>query len=146
MNMISAQDILNSTGTACPTNGKIGRRVNTQTVKALLGLSLNVLRSVEYRFCPDPNCPTVYYSVDGLQTFVESDLRERIYQKHPTESGVFICYCFRHTLGDILSDPSAPILDEINLGVINGQCACDIRNPQGNCCLGNVSAAIKNNK
>ena len=24
-----------------------------------------------------------------------------------------------------------------------GNCACEIRNPQGSCCLGNVTAAIK---
>jgi len=143
---VSVMDVPTSANIACPTNGKMGRRVDGQTVKAMLNLSLNILRNVEYRFCPDPNCLTVYYSVDGLQTFAEADLRERVYQKHPQDNEVFVCYCFRHTVGDVLSDRSASVVEDINLGIKEDQCACDIRNPQGNCCLGNVNAVIKHAK
>ena len=143
---ISAFDVTNSTNVVCPTNGKVGKRVDTQTVKAMLNLPLNVLRNTEYRFCPDPTCPTVYYSADGLQTFAEADLRERVYQKHPQEDDGLICYCFRHTVGDVLKDRNAgenKVVSEIDQGIKNGQCACDIRNPQGSCCLGNVRALVK---
>jgi hypothetical protein len=126
----------------CPTNGRAGRRVDTQTVKAILNLPLDVLRNVEYRFCSDPNCPTVYYSIDGLQTFVESDLRERVYQKHPQDGEVFVCYCFQHTHKETLADGKR-VAAKIDQGVKNGQCACDIRNPQGSCCLGNVNKLVK---
>ncbi|MEW6286273.1 MAG: hypothetical protein AB1509_08590 [Chloroflexota bacterium] len=141
-NLISNLEIRHEIEAACPTNGKAGRRVDTQIVKAMLNLPLNVLRNVEYRFCPDPNCPTVYYSADGSQTFTEADLRERVYQKHPQDADVFVCYCFRHTLGEILAEGQR-VAAEINLGIKNGQCACDIRNPQGSCCLGNVNAIVK---
>ena len=30
------------------------------------------------------------------------------------------------------------IIDDISTGINAGQCACDLRNPQGSCCLGNV--------
>ena len=132
---------------ACPTNGKIGKLIDTITLKAMLARSLTELRPVEYRFCRDADCPTVYYSVDGMQTFVESDLRERVYQKHPQEKDVFVCYCFRHTVGEIVADVDAiggkRIVPEIDQGIKNGQCACDIRNPQGSCCLGNVNSVVK---
>lgn len=141
-NLISVLDVQSNVQAACPTNGKVGRRVDTQIVKAMLNLPLNVLRNVEYCFCSDPNCPTVYYSADGQQVFTEADLRERVYQKHPRDADVFVCYCFRHTLGEILAD-GGHIAAEINQGIKNGQCACDIRNPQGSCCLGNVNALNK---
>jgi hypothetical protein len=32
------------------------------------------------------------------------------------------------------------IVDDIKAGIKAGQCACDLRNPQGTCCLGNVRA------
>lgn len=140
--LISNLDVQHAVNAACPTNGKVGKRVDTQIVKAMLNLPLNVLRNVEYRFCPDPNCPTVYYSADRSQTFAEADLRERVYQKHPQDADVFVCYCFRHTLGEILADGKRVAAD-INRGIKNGQCACDIRNPQGSCCLGNVNTLIK---
>jgi len=139
---VPVMNVQRSTSAVCPTNQETGKRVDTQIVKAMLGLPLTVLRSVEYRFCPDPNCPTVYYSADGLQTFVEADLRERVYQKHLRDADVFVCYCFRHTAGKILAEGKR-IAAEIDQGIKNGQCACDIRNPQGSCCLGNVNNLIK---
>ena len=35
------------------------------------------------------------------------------------------------------------ILQHITAEVKAGNCACEIRNPQGSCCLGNVNAAVK---
>jgi hypothetical protein len=31
----------------------------------------------------------------------------------------------------------------INAGIRAGACACDLRNPQGACCLGNARALVK---
>ena len=38
------------------------------------------VRVVKYPFCCAPDCPVVYYNQNGLQTFLEIDLRERVYQ------------------------------------------------------------------
>lgn len=131
---------------ACPTNGKPGRRVDRLTVKALLARPLDVLGPGETFFCPDPDCPTVYYTSDG-QTFAEGDLRERVYQKHPNDADVLVCYCFQHTRGAIQADARengrSEIAERITAGVQAGQCACEVRNPQGSCCLGNVRAEVK---
>lgn len=35
------------------------------------------------------------------------------------------------------------ILGDINTGIQADQCACDLRNPQGSCCLGNVRRLIR---
>ena len=131
----------------CPTNGALGKRVEMQTIKAMLSISLNILTSEAYRFCADPDCPTVYYSEDGQQVFSEADLRERVYQKNADDGEISICYCFRHTVGSISSEFSesgkSTVIEEITAGIKAGQCACDIRNPQGDCCLGNVRAFVK---
>jgi hypothetical protein len=34
--------------------------------------------SVEYYFCKDPDCPTVYYGADGQTLLGEADLRETV--------------------------------------------------------------------
>lgn len=131
----------------CPTCGQIGKSVGLLTLKAMLALPLTVLQDQEYRFCRTPDCPTVYYSVDGTQTFQEKDLRERVFQKHPAEDDIFVCYCFRHTLGSIKAEMARSgttmVIAEVMAAVREEKCACDIRNPQGTCCLGNLQAVVQ---
>ena len=139
---------ITSVAEACPTNGVVGKNVDMQIVKAMLSIPLNILTAESYRFCADPDCPTVYYSEDGQQVFTEADLRERVYQKHAEDEEISICYCFQHTVGSIRSEivesGKSTVVAEITAGIKAGKCACDIRNPQGDCCLGNVRAFIKN--
>ncbi len=131
----------------CPTCGQKGKRVDILTLKALLAVSLTDLRVVEYLFCRTPDCPTVYYSLDGQQQFGEDALRERVHQKHPTADDVLVCYCFRHSPGSIraqlLATGRSRVVASVTAGIQAGQCACDIRNPQGSCCLGNVRATVQ---
>ena len=131
----------------CPTNQKVGQSVNTLTLKALLAVPLTQVSAAEYRFCQAADCPTVYYSADGAQCFREADLRERVFQKHRRDDSVLVCYCFGHTVGSIRAELNAigpsPVVEAIETGIRVGQCACDIRNPEGECCLGNVRALVR---
>jgi hypothetical protein len=132
---------------ACPTNQQIGKPVDLLALKALLALPLTQLPSAEYYFCQAADCPTVYYSADGIFTFDEADLRERVFQKHPNDDDVLVCYCFRHSIGSIRKEleetSTSTVITAITAGIQAGQCACDIRNPQGSCCLGNVRAVVQ---
>lgn len=131
---------------ACSVCGEKGKPVQGQTVKALLSVSLRKVQSAEYLFCKTQTCPVVYFAADGQQTFTVEQVRERVYQKEPDAEEVFVCYCFRHTVGDIRAaspETRASIVDDINTGIKAQQCACDLRNPQGSCCLGNVRGLIK---
>jgi Zinc binding domain len=131
---------------ACPACGKVGKAVQGQTVKALLSLSLREVQDTQYLFCRTQTCPVVYFSSDGEQTFTVEKIREKVYQKESEAEDVFICYCFRYTVGDLRaasSERRLAIVDDINIGINAGQCGCDLRNPQGSCCLGNVRAMTK---
>jgi hypothetical protein len=132
---------------ACPTNQQIGKPVDSLTIKALLSVPLTELPVAEYHFCRATDCPTVYYSTDGAIQFSEADLRERVYQKHPTDDDVFVCYCFRHTIESIRQELEnrgvSTVVASVAAGIQAGQCACDIRNPQGSCCLGNVREVVQ---
>lgn len=133
--------------TICPACGKKGHTVDGATVKSMLAVSLRHVRDTPYRFCASSDCDVVYYSDDGTQTFTTHQVRERVYQKEPGADDVLICYCFQHTPGDIrqhvAQSTQATLIDDINAGIQVGQCACDWRNPQGNCCLGNVRQFVK---
>jgi hypothetical protein len=132
----------------CPACGKKGKQVGMETVKAMLAVTLHEIQPDRtYLFCRTPNCAVVYFADDGNQTFTEADLRERVHQKHPDEDDVFVCYCFRHTPGSIraelLATGQSTVVETVTQGTKAPQCACELRNPQGSCCLGNVGTAVK---
>jgi hypothetical protein len=131
----------------CPRCGHKGRLVDTQTVKAMLAVSLEAIRPTRYYFCASADCALVYFTEDGAHYFVEEELRDRVYQKHPQEEETLICYCFYHTLGSIRKQwrdsGESTVVAAITVGTQRGQCACDIRNPQASCCLGNVRAFVR---
>jgi hypothetical protein len=131
----------------CPACGQKGKRVDTATVKALLAVSLRQIGDTRYNFCREASCDVVYFSGAGVQTFTTQDVRERVFQKEPQADDVPVCYCFRHTRGSIrdelLSTGATTVVEDVNAGIQAGQCACDWRNPQGSCCLGNVRSVVK---
>ena len=132
--------------TACPTCGEIGKPVQGQTVKALLSVTLRQVQNTDYLFCRTPTCPVVYFSLDGGQVFTVEQVREHVYQKESTADEIFVCYCFRHTVGEIrAASPEArlAILEDVQTGIEADQCACDLRNPQGSCCLGIVRRVLQ---
>ncbi len=133
----------------CPSCGQKGKPVQGQTVKSLLSVSLNRIRDLDYFFCRTTSCNVVYFSADGNSTFTAGQIRERVYQKEPDQEDVFVCYCFKHTLGEIRKatpEEFNALINDINSGINANHCACDIRNPQGSCCLGNVRSLRKQAK
>ena len=125
----------------CPQCGQKGKSVPGQTVKAMLSDSLRLVEATMYYFCRTESCPVVYFSANLKSTFTTNQLRERVYQKEPGAADVNVCYCFDHRVGEVLTGSPAErslIIEDIQAGITAGQCACDLRNPQGTCCLGNV--------
>jgi hypothetical protein len=138
---------LSSPQQRCPQCRSKGKSVGTETVKAMLNISLEAIRASSYYFCPTETCPVVYFAADSQQVFTEAELRERVHQKAPLADDVFVCYCFHHTRkslrDEICTTGHSTAVESINAGIRSGLCACDIRNPQGSCCLGNVKAVLQ---
>jgi hypothetical protein len=123
-----------------------GKPVETQLVKAMLAISLRgVSPSARYHFCSTAGCEIVYFAAD--HAFTTGQVRERVHQKAPQAEDVPVCYCFGHTPGSMRAEWQATgtssAVADITAGIQAGQCACEIRNPQGACCLGNVRAVVK---
>jgi hypothetical protein len=131
----------------CPTCGHKGKKVDSLTLKAMLNVSLLALREVPYRFCPTAACPVVYFATDGRQSFTKEQIRERVHQKEPNDESVLVCYCFYHSpqtiRGELLARGTTTVVEEITEGIQASQCACEVRNPQGSCCLGNVQVIVE---
>jgi len=130
----------------CAACGAPGKPVAGQTVKALIAESLRSVSGDDYLFCPTQTCTVVYFAADRTHAFTSDQLREHVYQKMPDDPDVWICYCFRYRVGDVRrasTEECRGIIADITAGIQAGQCACDLRNPQGACCLGNVRAVVK---
>lgn len=130
----------------CPQSGSVGSAVGRQTVKALL--TENALRRLaqsEYRFCADPDCGVVYFDADGT-TFLVEDLRVPVWQKLPFGSRL-VCYCFGESEATVREEfvarGASLAADRIHEHIAAGRCACEVRNPRGTCCLGDIVAAVK---
>jgi hypothetical protein len=131
--------------TKCPASDTEGASVELQTVKALLTMTaLRRFQAGRYRFCPAPACEVVYFDDEG-KTFLTSDVRDGIWQKQP-EGGRFLCYCFGENEADIRAeiarDGSSRAVERVRAHIQAGRCACEVRNPRGACCPGDVIAAV----
>jgi hypothetical protein len=106
---------------------------------------LNAVDNGSFSFCRTPTCDVVYFSERGL-TLCKGDVRQRVGLKE-TADPVPLCYCFGFTeamvLEEIRATGGCEIPQRIAAEVKSGNCECEIRNPQGSCCLGSVNAAVK---
>lgn len=106
---------------------------------------LDRVKDEDYRFCPEPGCAVVYYGEGGTR-FTVDDLRELVTVK---ASGVGrpLCYCFGFKEGDareeIARTGTSTIPARISRLIKAGMCACEVRNPSGACCLGQVNQIVK---
>jgi hypothetical protein len=131
--------------TACSECHRVGRSVERITLKALLrSESLMRLADAAYRFCPTATCGVAYFAPESV--FRREDVVVPVFQKEP-EGGRTVCYCFAITEFDlrreIVERGTSTAADRITALVKADRCACEVRNPQGTCCLGNVTAVVK---
>lgn len=127
----------------CLQCGKKGKSVSTLTVKSLVREHTRV-SAATYFFCRTPQCEAVYFCEGGV--FRKPDLKVRVGLKE-TEDPVPLCYCFDYTRADIRKEVdehgSTDIPERIKKEVQAGYCACEVKNPSGSCCLGDIMRAIQ---
>jgi hypothetical protein len=99
----------------------------------------------DYRFCADPACAVVYYGTLGA-VFTVNDVRELVTAKASGDVRP-LCYCFGFTEGDIRREitqtGATTVPAQISEFIKAKFCACEIRNPSGACCLGEVNKAAQ---
>ena len=132
---------------ACPVNGARSKQVDMLTVKSLVRhLPLGMLNT-QYYFCEAPGCDAVYFPLDTqAPLFRREDLVVRVGAKE-IEDPLLVCYCFGFTRQDIWdeirSTGKSTVAKRITAEVEAGRCACEMKNPSGKCCLGDVTRIVK---
>lgn len=129
----------------CPRCRTRGSRVPLDTVKALLREpAMRRLTPSEHAFCPDPCCPVVYYTADG-GVYLASDIRVRVWQKE-SFGARSVCYCFGENEADIRKEVertgASAAVARVRAHIKAGRCACEVRNPRGVCCLGDLTETV----
>jgi hypothetical protein len=130
----------------CPVSGTKGKAVEALTVKAILREpALRRFVDSALYFCPDATCEIVYFDAEG-SLYRRDDVRVRVWQKEPFGDRT-VCYCFgedEHGIRtEIHTNGASSAVERVRAHIAAGRCACEVRNPRGVCCLGDVTAAIK---
>ena len=129
---------------SCPVSDFRSKPVEWSTVAALATGS--VPRRQYFWLCEDSDCEVVYFGEDGtlLQT---GDLHVIPSFKGSPSQNDLVCYCFLYSRQDIEDELKASgdttIFERISAEIKAGNCACEVRNPTGKCCLGGVKRAIQ---
>ena len=130
----------------CPACGAAGKPVSTTTLRHMVKPEfLSLVDKGGFLFCPSAECDVVYFHPEGEQ-LGKREVRVRVGLKEKQEP-LLLCYCFGFTEGMVWEEVErtgrCSIPGRISAEVKAGHCACEIRNPQGSCCLGNVQAVVK---
>lgn len=131
---------------SCPVSGTKGKPVELQTVKTLLTeQALARLTPSAHRFCPEPSCAVVYFDDLG-HTYSKRDVRVPVWQKEPFGARM-VCYCFGENESEMRTEiettGASEAVERVRGHIEAGRCACEVRNPRGVCCLGDLGAAVQ---
>lgn len=135
----------------CPICGNHGKSVSVFTISVFLKdpemyLQPEKLPQGNYLMCETKSCPVVYFNSNDSLAFKKHELRVKVWQKED-DPEVPACYCFNNSVsslrGELTRNGTTDVIARISAEVKAGNCRCEVTNPQGSCCLGNVIKAVK---
>ncbi|MEE8201543.1 MAG: hypothetical protein V3R29_10290 [Candidatus Acidoferrales bacterium] len=132
---------------ACPVCGHQAKQVQSLTVKSLVRHLPFQMAPAQYYFCETPKCEVVYFpSNPEAPTFHRADLLVPVGVKEDQDAAL-VCYCFGITRQDIRDElertGKSSVAQRIKAEVQAANCACEMKNPSGKCCLGTVTRAVQ---
>ncbi len=132
---------------ACPVSGSRSKRVDLLTVKSLVRRLPFAMPSAQYYYCEAHGCDVVYFASNPeAPVFRSGDLLVNVGAKEERDT-VPICYCYGVSRQDIRDEirqtGKCALAERIKAEVKSGNCACEVKNPSGKCCLGNVTRTIQ---
>lgn len=138
-------EVATDAASVCPGCGTVGRGVSRITVEAMLRAdALARLEAGDLRFCGTPGCRVVYFG--SRERFLLEEIGVPVFQK-AVPGDRTVCYCFavteRAIEDELAGTGGSTVVERISALVKADRCACELKNPQGSCCLGNLGAAVK---
>jgi len=119
----------------CKTCGVKGAAVPAKTLRFHLKAPWNhPLPYLYYHFCGNPHCQVIYFDEKGVP-LNKDKIKEssHFFAPNPT-----LCHCFNITQSDIQNQAEPGTLKNYVIEQTKQKnCACEIKNPSGKCCLAN---------
>jgi hypothetical protein len=104
---------------------------------------LERLTTGDHYFCGSAQCSVVYFGAGTV--FRQVDVLVPVFQKG-VEGPRTVCYCLEigedQVRGEVEAARGSASAERIKRLVQSDRCACEVRNPQGTCCLGNIAAVV----
>jgi len=134
--------------------GKMACPICAQKAKGVLSKTLLHLLTEEakkklscfegFYYCKTATCKVVYFR--GSEILTQDDMSVVVGLKEGAMPAT-VCYCFEWSKEKIKAELEetgrTTALEDIKAKMQNPGCSCEILNPSGGCCLGDVSKAIK---
>ncbi len=119
---------------ACPQCGSDCKPVPLRTLYHQIRFPENQHISTDhFYYCSSRDCATAYFSATGMSLSKSLLLTQQKIQQN------MLCYCFDITAANYLSALQSRHEDAIKGFVLQrtkvAECACEVRNPSGQCCL-----------
>ena len=133
--------------TKCPQCQELGKSVKRITLGSLVKPERRpqIPLQDEFCFCRNPSCNVVYLQPNKI-ILRKEDLSVKVGIKEPGDPTAPVCYCFGWTpqkiQAEIKTTGKSTAIEQIKAQVKAGNCYCEVTNPQGSCCLGNVAKAV----
>ena len=124
----------------CPACGKKGRKVNNETMIHHVK-DISKMGDGGYSFCGNRQCNTVYFR--GEETFTTHMVNKEIGLKDASSPQGAVCYCYNYPKSELYDDS---LIDKINIRIDNYGSRCDLRNPNGRCCIKEIKKAQQEKK
>jgi len=130
----------------CPNCGEKAKGILGKTLDALLTTQTkNSLVCLDgFYYCKTATCKTVYFR-DEI-TLTQESVEVVVGLKEGANPAT-LCYCFEWSKErikkELLDTGKTIALDDIKAKMENPGCSCEVMNPSGGCCLGDVTQAIK---
>ncbi len=128
-------------GKNCPISGDKGKRVFRITIGShAMPKYWRKVKEDDYYFCPNKQCPVIYFSKKNTHIFVQEELRTPV--MHKMEIGTEnrpVCYCMQVLEEEIIEEMVVrhccdSLIDIQNFTGANKGKDCKITNPTGRCC------------
>ncbi len=132
----------------CKECGNSGKQVLEITLRSMVKepALVHIENPDAFYFCETPTCGVVYFNNEQQVYLHKENVKVRVGIKE-TENPVPVCYCFGWTQERIFEQIKqlgySTALQEISAKIKADECTCDIKNPSGRCCLGEVNKAVK---
>ena len=130
---------------SCPECKNLSQKISQETIQSQTNFSFQPSQDAWF-FCKTQHCSVVYFSSSEIKPIYLDSLKETPFPKS-TNPNRLVCFCFHHSVQEILDDVLHNSVSTIKEDIIEA-CRKDLSdclhmNPEGRCCLGNISMLLK---